>query len=67
MKAKDSSLFTYQQVANLLCEACALNVPSILNGDTGRFYHALNGEHIHCLASSWRTHPAHQKEEEIPS
>ncbi len=54
---KNLKTYSYQQVCNLLCEACKLNIPlstHVFDDKSYRLYHLINGRDITCDASEWR-------------
>lgn len=50
----DVPMWTYDQVCNILCDACRHNIPSIYATMEG-WYHSVNGVRIPCRANVWRT------------
>ena len=46
--------FTYEEVKNILCEGCRLNVSSLRICDEQKWYHTLNGNQVLCMANDWR-------------
>jgi len=45
--------YGYEEVKNILCDACCLGVPSVRDCDSRKFYHVLNGCRVECLANEW--------------
>ncbi len=52
----NESLYTYDDVRAVLCEACRLKISdlSVSESDGLKHYHPINGRRIECLASTWR-------------
>jgi len=50
----DELKFNYDEVKNILCEACRLKVPETYYGMTGVWTHHLNGKQFSCTATEWR-------------
>lgn len=50
-------MFSYDEVCDILCEACRLKIPDVFVGTTSdaiEIYHSINGVRIDCAARSWR-------------
>lgn len=51
------TFYSYQQVCNILCEACKLKIPMdthVFKDKSYRTYHIVNEKDISCNASEWR-------------
>lgn len=57
MKSKKKEVYSYQDVCEILCEACRLKIPMnthTFNDGSYRIVHIVNGETLSCDASEWR-------------
>lgn len=46
--------YSYDEVKNILCEGCRMNLSSLRNVDEQKWFHTINGNIIDCDANEWR-------------
>ncbi len=59
---KPKASYTYQQICELLCEACRFKLPintHVFEDKSYRIYHMVNGKDITCDAEAWRQLATH--------